>query len=160
MKVRKILGFSFLMLLNGCATTGVTADSPKVAGKNMNDFEMLLKPSAAPFMIPEWDKYEISWYKPAFTLAMKHHKEEIAAITENKEEPTFLNTVVALENSGRELERVASVFYNLLSMKTSDELQKLAQEISPMLSAHEDEISMNEALFKRLEKLYKEKDAL
>ncbi len=160
MKGRKILGVSMIMVLSGCAATGAAPDSPKVVKQTMNDFEMLLKPSPAPFMIPEWDKYQIDWYKPAFTLAIEHHKKEIAAIIENSAAPTFANTVVALENSGRELERVASVFYNLFSMNTNDELQKLAQEISPMLSAHEDEISMNEGLFKRLEVLYKSKDTL
>uniref|UniRef100_UPI0035671FF3 M3 family metallopeptidase n=1 Tax=Zeaxanthinibacter enoshimensis TaxID=392009 RepID=UPI0035671FF3 len=85
---------------------------------------------------------------------------EIDAITGNKEEPTFENTLEALEFAGQQLDRISSVFFNLNSAETNEEIQKLAQEISPMLTEFGNDITLNQPLFKRVKKVYEQIDSL
>ncbi len=99
-------------------------------------------------------------YLPAFEEAMKVHQAEIDAIVNNEEDPTFENTIVAYENAGSLLSRVASPFYNLLSSETNDELQAISEELSPLMSDHSNAIRLNEALFARVKAVYEQKDAL
>src|SRR5690606_39646612 len=81
-------------------------------------------------------------------------------ITSNSEAPTFKNTVEALENTGEKLERATSIFFNLNSAETNDEIQKIAQEISPMLTEFSNDMLLNEALFERLKTVYNQKNSL
>ena len=87
-------------------------------------------------------------------------KAEIDTITSNTEAPTFKNTVEALENTGEKLDRATSIFFNLNSAETNDEIQKIAQEVSPMLTEFSNDMLLNEALFERIKTVYNQKDAL
>lgn len=99
-------------------------------------------------------------YLPAFKEAMKVHNAEIDAIINNPKAPDFKNTIVALEEAGRLLSQVSSPFYNLLGSETNDELQKIAEEISPLMTEHSNAISLNEKLFERVKVVYAGKDKL
>lgn len=126
----------------------------------MTSTNPLLENSPLPFGFPQFDKIKNEHFAPAFEIAMKEHSDEIAAITNNDAEPTFENTVVALDDSGDKLTRIASIFSNLNSCNTNDELQKLDLEISPKLTAHKDAMFLNEKLFKRIQAIYAKKDTL
>jgi Zn-dependent oligopeptidase len=93
-------------------------------------------------------------FKPAFIEGIKIAKQDIEAITANKGVPTFENTIEALEFSGQKLDRISSVFFNLNSAETNDEIQQIAQEVSPMLSEFSNDITLNEELFKRVKSVY------
>ncbi|MBQ4914075.1 M3 family metallopeptidase [Maribacter sp. MMG018] len=99
-------------------------------------------------------------FKPAFLQAMEDAREEINAITENTEAPTFENTIEALEFSGQQLDRISSIFFNLNSAETNEEIQKIAQEVSPLLSEFSNDITLNEKLFKRIKTVYEQLDSL
>ena len=110
-----------------------------------------------PFEIPPFEKIEFKHYEPAFEIGMAEHLKEINDIAQNIEVATFENTIEALERSGKTLDKVANVFYNLLGSNTNDDLDSLAMKISPKLSAHNDSILLNEELFKRIEYLQSNK---
>ena len=97
-------------------------------------------------------------YKPAILKLIEDTKLEIEAIVNNSETPTFENTIEALEFSGQQLDRVTSIFFNLNSAETNDELQKIAQDISPILTEFGNDITLNEALFKKVKHVYDNKD--
>ena len=99
-------------------------------------------------------------FKPAFIEAIKMAKQEIDTIIYNKEKPTFENTIEALEFSGQTLDRISSIFFNLNSAETNDEIQKIAQEVSPLLSEFSNDITLNEDLFKRIKVIYDKKETL
>ena len=99
-------------------------------------------------------------YVPAFQEAMKQHSVEIDAIVSNSAAPTFENTIEALEKSGSLLSKVGSPFYNLLSSETNDELQAIAEKISPLLTEHGNSVKLNEKLFARVKLVYSQKDKL
>ncbi|MGM0621930.1 MAG: M3 family metallopeptidase [Bacteroidota bacterium] len=99
-------------------------------------------------------------FLPAFREAIKKGEEEIKSIVDDREAPTFENTVEALERTGRLLNRTAGVFFNLLHAETNDELQNLAQEVSPILTKFENDITLNPELFARIKAVYNEKDKL
>ena len=99
-------------------------------------------------------------FKPAFVEAIKLAKQEIDAIIQNSETPTFKNTIETLDFSGQTLDRISSVFFNLNSAETNEEIQKIAQEISPMLSEFSNDITLNEDLFKRVAVVFNKKDSL
>ena len=103
----------------------------------------------APFHLIKTEHYE-----PAILKGMEMHNEEIEAIINNPEQPTFHNTIEALERSGATLDRAATIFGNLLSAETSDELQAIAQRVMPQLSEHSNNISLNEKLFARIKAVY------
>ena len=88
-----------------------------------------------PFQVPPFDKIKNEHYLPAFKEGMKQHKKEIAAVVDNSSPPTFENTIEALERSGALLTKVDSVFSVLRGVMTSDEMQNIAKEITPLLSA-------------------------
>ena len=90
-------------------------------------------------------------FRPAFDAALSQARAEIDAVAANPEPPTFANTIEALERSGRSLDRVASVFFNLVGAHTNDELQAIEREIAPKLARHRSETYLNEALFKRID---------
>ena len=93
-------------------------------------------------------------YLPAFKELIEKSKKEIDEIANNSEEPTFSNTIEALAYSGEQLDAVSNIFFNLNSAETNDEIQKIAQEVSPLLSEYSSQISQNEALFNRIKKVY------
>ena len=112
------------------------------------------------FGIPPFELIEAEHYIPAFKYAIDEHSKEIEKIISNEESPSFENTINALENSGNLLSQVSRVFYNLLSAHSDDELNEIASEISPILSRHNDSISLNQDLFKRIEKVYSSNEGL
>ncbi|MEA3318192.1 MAG: M3 family metallopeptidase, partial [Bacteroidota bacterium] len=120
----------------------------------------LLSEFNTPHNVPPFDKIEAEHYMPAFKEAMKQNIEEIDAIVNNTEEASFENTIVALDNTGILLDRVSSIFFNIKGADTNDDLNKIAKEVSPLLSKHGDDISLNEDLFKRVKTVYDKKDDL
>ncbi|WP_420315638.1 M3 family metallopeptidase [Ekhidna sp.] len=110
--------------------------------------------------MPPFSKISIDHYMEGIESALAEAKNEIEAIISNEEEPTFENTIEALENSGDKLQRNNSILFNLNSAETSDELQKIAQDISPKLSEFNSEVKQNEQLFKRVKAVYAKKDDL
>ena len=120
----------------------------------------LLTESSAPFGAPEFDKIENAHYLPAFEAAIAEAKAEIDAIVANPDEPTFENTIEAMEYAGETLNRVAGIFYNLMEANTNDEMQATAEQISPMLTEYSMYVSLNNDLFQRVKAVYEKKDEL
>ena len=113
-----------------------------------------------PHQTVPFDKIKNEHYEPAMLEGIKLHEAEIEAIINNPEAPTFANTIVAYEKSGKFLDRVTTVFGNLRSAETNDDLQKIAQKMIPLLSEHSNNISLNEKLFQRVKAVYKQKSKL
>ncbi len=114
----------------------------------------------APFNKAPFQHIETDHFKPAFEKALQDARAEIDQITAAKEDPTFENTIEALEFSGAHLDRLSSLFFNLNSAETNEELQQLAQEISPMLTEFSNDITLNTSLFQKVEAIYQLKDTL
>jgi len=113
-----------------------------------------------PFDLAPFSKVKNEDFLPAFKFLIEETKKEIEAITANSELPTFENTIEALEYSGEQLDRVSSLFFNLNSAETNEEIQKIAQEASPLLSEFGNDITLNIALFNRIKAVYDQKDTL
>jgi peptidyl-dipeptidase Dcp len=124
------------------------------------DTNPLLEAWTAPFEAPPFDRFEPQHFRPAFDAALKQARAEIDGVAANPEPPSFANTIEALERSGRSLDKVASVFFNLTGAHTNDELQAIEREIAPLLARHRSETYLNEALFKRVDALKADKDKL
>jgi peptidyl-dipeptidase Dcp len=120
----------------------------------------LLEPWTEPFQAPPFDRIEPGHFRPAFDAALRDARREIDAVAANPEPPTFANTIEALERSGRGLDRVAGVFFNLTGAATNDELQAIEREIAPILARHRNQTYLNEALFKRIDALTADEDKL
>jgi peptidyl-dipeptidase Dcp len=113
------------------------------------------KHNTAPF-----SQIKLEDYAPAFIENIASARAEIDAIANNHEAPTFENTIVALDFSGEQLDRLSSIFFNLNSAETCDEMQKIAQEVSPLLTEFSNDVALNENLFKRVKAVYDQKDSL
>lgn len=120
----------------------------------------LLSRYKTPFETIPFNEIKNEHFMPAFKQAMEEHTSEISKIVNNKKEPTFENTIVALEKAGGLLNRVGSPFYNLMSAETSDELQAIAEQLSPLMTEHSNSIRLNEKLFARIKAVYEQKDKL
>lgn len=120
----------------------------------------LLTESTAPFGAPQFDKIENEHYLPAFEAGIAEAKAEIDAIVANPDEPTFENTIEAMEYSGETLDRVAGIFYNLMEADTDDEMQAIAEQVAPKLTEYSMYVSLNEPLFERVKAVYEKKDGL
>lgn len=112
-----------------------------------------------PFQVPPFNEIKLEHFKPAMEAGIADQMAEIKAITENKETPTFENTILAFDNSG-ELLTKSRIFSNLNSANTNDQMQALAREITPMLSAHRDNIMLNMDLFKRVKAVYEKRNSM
>ena len=121
---------------------------------------ILNKPFNTPYNTAPFSKIKTEDYLPAFKIAIKKAKAEIDAIVNTSEAPSFKNTIEALDYSGEELDRISSLFFNLNSAETNDEIQKIAQEISPLLSEFSNDITLNVDLFKRVKIVYDNKTNL
>jgi peptidyl-dipeptidase Dcp len=117
----------------------------------------LLQPFDTPFQTPPFSAIQLEHFKPAFEQGIEKAQQEIKAITNSKETPTFENTIAALDFAGKALSTTSSIFFNLNSAETSDEMQALAQEVSPLLTKHSNDILLNEALFKRVKEVFDSK---
>ncbi len=113
-----------------------------------------------PFGLPPFDKIEPRHFKPALESAFRTHLAEIKAISSNPAKPSFANTILALEKSGGDLDRVASVFFNMQSANSTPELQAIAREMSPRFAKHETQINLDQKLFRRVDDLYQRRDKL
>ncbi|MBI9072744.1 MAG: M3 family metallopeptidase [Melioribacteraceae bacterium] len=113
-----------------------------------------------PFNTPDFTKIKDEHYLPAYKKGIEDQKKEIAEIVTNSEEPTFKNTIEALDESGLLLDNVSAVYNGVKGTDTNPVLQKISKEIAPMLSAHNDDIKLNEKLFARIKSVYDKKDSL
>ena len=113
-----------------------------------------------PYGIPDFEKIKPEHYMPAFEEGIKRQKAEIDAITANSEAPTFANTIEALEQSGDLLNEVSAVFFNLAECINSPEMEKIAEEATPLVSAHSDDIMLNAKLFERVKAVYDQRESL
>ena len=120
----------------------------------------LLTESKAPFGAPEFDKIKTEHYLPAFEAGIAEAKAEIDAITSNTDEPTFENTIEAMEFSGQTLNKVAGIFYNVMEAHTNDQMQEIAEEIAPKMTEFSMYVSLNAPLFERVKAVYEKKDEL
>ncbi len=124
-----------------------------------NDENPFAHRSTLEYELPDFTRIRTEHYLPAFYEGCAQHLAEVAAILESGE-PTFENTLVALERSGKLLERMLVVFYNKSSSDTDDEIDKIEEEIAPKLAAHQDAILLNPALYARVEELYNKRESL
>ncbi|MDD3489557.1 MAG: M3 family metallopeptidase [Paludibacter sp.] len=120
----------------------------------------LLSPYKTIHQTIPFDQIKTEHYVPAFEEAMKQHMNEINEIVNNPKAPTFENTIVALDKAGSLLNKVSSPFFNLLGSETNDELQTIAQKMSPLLTEHSNSIRLNEKLFERVKVVYEGRDKL
>jgi peptidyl-dipeptidase Dcp len=138
-----------------CLTAPMPAADPAPAAPNP-----LLTESPLPFHYPQFDLIKNEHFLPAFEQGMAENLKEVDTIAANPAAPTFENTVVALEQSGELLSRAGRVFFNLSSANTNPEMQKIQRLLAPKLSAHNDAINLNPALFARVKALYDARDSL
>lgn len=139
------------------AAIALAAQGPASAASHVNPF---LTPYDTPFQIPPFERIEISDYLPALKEGIRQQKEEIEAIVNNLQKPTFDNTILAMEKSGELSSRVMSVFGSLSECMSSPEMESVAEEFFPLYSAANDEIMMNDKLFARVKTIYDNLDKL
>ena len=139
------------LLIAGAALALITSCNMK------NPF---LVESSAPFGAPQFDKITDEHYLPAFETGIAEAKAEIDAIIANQDEPTFENTIEAMEYAGETLNRVANVFYNLMEANTSDKLQEIAEQITPMINDYSMYVSLNPVLFEKVKAVYEKRNEL
>ncbi|HET9023974.1 MAG TPA: M3 family metallopeptidase [Burkholderiaceae bacterium] len=120
----------------------------------------LLQPWETPFQLPPFEQIRAEHFAPAFELAVREHDEEVAAIAAHPDAPTFENTVVAIDRSGRRLTRIEQVFFNLTASETSPALQAVERDVAPKLAAHESAIYLDARLFARFDDLHTRREAL
>lgn len=120
----------------------------------------LAMPSTLPYQLPPFDQIKDENFRPAFDTGMAEQRREMDAIAHASAEPTFENTIVAMERSGFLLNRVSNVFFNLTASNTDSELDKIEAEYAPKLAAHRDSILLDPALFARVDFLYRKRDSL
>ena len=140
----------FILFLSILAFTGC-----KKKEKSDNPF---FNKYETPFGVPPFEQIKAAHYMPAYLRGMEEEQKEIKAIINNPQAPTFNNTIKALEYSGELLNKVSRVFGSLNSANTNDTLQKINRELSPMLSKHRDDISLNDSLFQRIKSVYENSD--
>ena len=164
MKKFTLAPLALAIALVGCdsaKTPTATQEKPAVEQqKLLTDSNPFSKKWGTAHEMPNFAVIKNEHYLPAFKAAIKQQKQEIDAIVNQKSAATFENTIEAIEFSGNLLDKVAGVFYNLTSAETNDELKAIAKEVSPLLSAHSDDISLNDALFQRVAAVYDKKDSL
>ena len=139
------------------AAISVIAQTSPVQNSNVAD-NPLLTESSLPYHVPPFDKIKDEHFAPAIEEGMREELKEVEAVANNSEKPTFDNTIVALERTGRLLDRAERTFSNLNACNTNPTLQKIETEIAPKLSAHRDAIHLNGRLFARIQELYDNRD--
>jgi peptidyl-dipeptidase Dcp len=132
----------------------------RAVGANAPAGNPLLEPWSAPFELPPFDRLQSAHFLPAFERALAQNRRELAAIANQRTRPTFANTIEALERSGRTLDRVASVFFNLSGTDTSPEIQEIERKIAPRLAKHNTGIYQDAKLFKRVAALLRRQAGL
>jgi peptidyl-dipeptidase Dcp len=150
--MKKILLFLLfpVLFLASCST----AEKPK---ETVNP---LLVEFETPFGAPPFDIIDNEHYLPAYTVAMEEHKADIQAIVDNTDAPDFENTIVAYDRSGKLMSKISPIFGGLRGANTNPRLQEIAREITPLLSAHSNEIRFNQGLFERIKAVYEKRETL
>ena len=148
MKKVTILMSALTMALVGCTPSNNIADNPLVQEWN------------TPYQTPPFSKIELKHYEPAFDYAIEQNRADIDAIVNNPEAPTFENTIVAMERAGELLGRVSGVFFVLNNCDTNDEMQQIANRITPKLTELSNDVSLNPELFKRVKAVYDQRAEL
>lgn len=110
-----------------------------------------------PFQVPPFDKIDSTHYMPAFLKGMEQQKAEIEAIVNNTDAPSFDNTILSFDRSGKLLTKVRNVFFNLKEANTNDQMQAIAREVDPLLTRHRDDIYLNAKLFERIKAVYEKR---
>ena len=128
-----------------------------VMGQNTNPF---MEEYNTPYGVPPFNKITTADFVPAFQEGMKQQQQAVTAIYRQRSVPTFQNTIVALEESGKLLNKVSTVFFNLSSANTSPELEAISKQMAPELSKHSDDIYLNADLFKRVKAVYDKREGL
>ena len=155
-QINRMIKKTFFLLL--ASSTLLTMNAQEIKTNTMmNPF---FQPYQTPFDVPPFDKIKTEHFKPAILEGIKVQQAEILAIANATEAPTFYNTILAMENAGELLYRVNVVFQNLNSANTNAEIQTIAKEVAPNLSAHNDNIYLNEQLFLRVKTLWNQKETL
>ena len=134
--------------------TLITLAMLSTLGANANTPNPFFEKYTTPFGVPPFNKISESDYIPAFEAGIKQQDNEIEAIANNPASPTFSNTIASLDYSGKLLSKVNMVFFNLLESMNNDTMQAIAEKVTPMLTAHSDNIVLNEKLFQRIKSLY------
>ncbi|MBN2215583.1 MAG: M3 family metallopeptidase [Bacteroidales bacterium] len=147
MKIIFILLIPGIIILNSCKKQ----DKTDISNPFFSEWD-------TPFGVPPFCKIKNKHYLPAFEEAIRQDSAEVADILANPGEPTFDNTILPLDKGGDLLSKVARVFFNLSDAHTNDSIQMLARKVAPMLSAHRDDILMNDALFNRVKKVYEQRN--
>ncbi len=151
MKRTIILAAAATLLAVGCKNTS----------DNMNDTaNPFFSEWNTPYNIPDFGSIRTEHYMPAFEEGMSRQKAEIDAIVNNSEAPTFENTILAYEYSGQLLKEVSAVFFNLSECENSPEMEAIEEQVTPLLSAHGDDIALNEKLFARIKAVYDQRQSL
>src|SRR5437588_11121647 len=150
---------SLIVAVTHIAAISVIAQTSPVQNPNMTD-NPLLTESSLPYHIPAFDKIKDEHFAPAIEEGMNQQLKEVETVANNSEKPTFDNTIVALERTGRLLDRAERTFENLNACNTNPEMQKIEKEMAPKLSAHRDAIHLNGKLFARVKQLYDNRDKL
>lgn len=125
-----------------------------------NKMNPLLTDSTLPYGAPQFDKIKTEHYLPAFEQAITEAKAEIDAIVNNPDEPTFENTIAALDEAGGRLNDAAGIFYNLMEADTNDQMQDIAEKVSPMMTEYSMYVSLNEPLFARVKAVHESAEGL
>ncbi|QYJ80873.1 M3 family metallopeptidase [Shewanella aegiceratis] len=162
-----VSAMALAIALGGCSAQQGSSQQAEVAPNvvaqriiDNNASNPFFKPYDTFLGMPDFDKIKPEHYLPAFKAGIAQHKAEIQAIIDNPAAPTFANTIEAMEFAGDLTTKVASVFYNLTSADTNEQLQAISKEVSPMLSAAGDDILLNDQLFKRVKAVYDQRDSL
>jgi len=140
MKKTGITLIAIALIVSSCNTT--KEQKKDMSNPFFNEYK-------TPFQVPPFNEIKLEHYLPAIDAGITGQLNEIKAITENKKDATFDNTILAFDQSGELLYKVSLVFSNLNSANTNDQMQALAREITPKLSAHHDNIMLNKNLFMR-----------
>ena len=141
----------FIIFIGGCTVPSSNQLTTTQFSNNENPF---YSESDLYMKFPPFDKIKNEHYLPAFEKGIKEHIIEIGTIANNDQDPTFNNTIIAMETSGQLLDRVSTVFFSLTSAHTNDDMEKIRSEMAPKLSAHSDQILLNGPLFNRISQLY------
>lgn len=148
----KYLGFSSLMIILASCTMQ-NANMKSSDNPFFSDFK-------TPYEVPAFDRITNDHFLPAFQEGIARHQADIDAIVNNPDPPAFSNTIEAMDYSGQLLSTVSKVFYNLTSANTSDEIQQIAEQVSPLLTEHYDNIKLNKELFDRVKTVYATRESL
>ena len=138
----------------------ITLASTLILAMSACNTNPLLRESSLEYGAPEFDKIKTEHYMPAFRKGIEEAKSEVTAIVENPDRPTFENTILALENSGKTLDRVSGIFFNVMEADSSEELQQIAEDVTPLLNEYSMFVNLNPALFDRVKEVYEHPEGL